>query len=198
MPVTEGQYVATSLVSHAQVAYDQFSVEEKGGRVIVRSKHTALGNANVPIQFVEFQLNSQWHPEKLDIRAAGASVLVTFDQQQAVMKVSHQSQEQSFVFPASRERAYFVLSGGLYFPLHIVRRLNFEAAGPQLFDVVPQGSCEVVPGPVIEENGKPLKTFEMRLRVGSVEDLVTLVVNNDSDLVQYRTRNQRLMVQLEA
>jgi len=198
VPVTEGQYVATSLVSHAQVAYDQFSVEETGGHVTVRSKHTVLGNASVPTQFVEFHLNSQWHPEKLDIRAAEASVLVTFDPQQAVMKVNHQNQERSFVFPASRERAYFVLSGGLYFPLHIVRRLNFEATGPQRFDVIPQGSCEVVPGPVIEENGKPLRTFEMKLLVGGAEDLLTLVVNNDGDLVRYRTRNQGLMVQLEA
>jgi hypothetical protein len=194
--INEGYYVAVYQPSGLQVAYDRFSVTDSANGLLVESCHTVLGGG-IPAQTARFHIDHDWTPRRLEIHSTGGAVTAEFNPSSVLVRTKTDSGEESYEFRAARERAYFILSGGLYFPLHVVRRLDLNNPRPQLFDLVPEGICAVTCGPEEETNGKRIRKAEMRLSLGSVEDLLSLTLDTGGNLLRYQTRNQQMSISLE-
>jgi len=195
--VTSGHYIATNLSNNLQVGLDSFQVREQADGLVVESKHRLFG-AGMPVQNSIFALDSDWTPRRLDISAEGGlGASVDFGETETNVVIKNAQEEQRIRFPVGRRRAYFLMNGGLYFPMHLVRRFRFEDFAPQLFDLVPTGSCQVRRLEDVEEGGERLRQLEMRFQVEAAEDVIRLFVNDRGDLTRYRTRNQNLLVQLD-
>ena len=196
-PRREGHYVATSLSNNVQVGYDSFAIREAAGGLVVESRHVSFGGG-VPPQAARFTLDADWTPRQLEITAEGVMTAdIDFGEAECAITVRSPRGEQQMRFPVGRARAYFLMSGGLYFPLHIVRRFRFDDPAPQLFDLLPPGVCEVRRVEDVVEDGEALRQLEMRFQIDGLEDFARLVVSRQGDLVRYRTRNQNLLVKLE-
>ncbi|HKP71563.1 MAG TPA: hypothetical protein VJT82_01415 [Pyrinomonadaceae bacterium] len=196
-PVSKGYYVATSLSNNLQVGYDSFVVREDEGGLVVESKHLIFGG-NAPVQTARFNLDLDWTPRRLEVTVEDLmTAVVEFGETETSLHASTPQGEQRTSFPVGRRRAYFLMSGALYFPMHIVRRFDFDNPQPQKFDLVPSGLCEVRRGEDLVEDGETFRQLEMRFQIESIEDAAMLVVNRRGDLVRYRTRNQNLLVKLE-
>lgn len=192
-----GHYIATSLGNNVQLGYDSFVVHETGDGLIVESKHTIFA-ANVPVQTAKFALDDDWTPRRLDVFAKDLmTATIEFGEVESNILIRTPKREQRASFPVGRRRAYFLMSGALYFPMHLVRRYRFEDAAPQHFDLVPSGICEVRRIEDLHEDDKTFRQLEMRFQAEGFEDLVHLIVNERNDLVRYRTRNLKLLVKLD-
>jgi hypothetical protein len=196
LPLNKGHYIATNMSNNLQVAYDSFDVHEADDGVVVESKHRIFGG-NLPVQTANFALDTDWTPRRLDVSAEEMMTTIEFGEAESSISVRTPQGEQRMCFPVSRRRAYLLISGGLYFPMHIVRRFRFEDPVPQHFDLVPSGICEVTRIEDLHEEDETFRQLEMRLQVEGIEDLLHLTVNQCGDLVRYRTRNQNLLVKLD-
>jgi hypothetical protein len=196
--LSKGCYVATSISSGVQIGYDEFEVRRGGGNVLVESKHVLCGMSG-PHQISRFQLDPDWTPRRLEVNVEqGIRALVEFDETSTSMAIyDPKVGERRMSFPVGRQRAYFLLSGGLYFPLHLVRRFRFDDTQPQHFDIIPEGICQMIRRESITENGGTYYQIEARLMVAGVEDAIYMVLNDNRDLIRYRSRNQNLLVKLE-
>lgn len=196
-PLDKGYYVATNLSNNLQIAYDSFAIRETEEGIVVESKHNVFG-ANIPQQTAHFALDRDWVPRRLDVTAEGLmNVVVEFGDAETSLHVKSPQGEQQARFPVGRRRAYFLMSGALYFPLHIVRRFRMNDAAPQTFDLIPSGVCEVRRGEDVFEDGQTLRQLNMRFQIEGLEDVVNMFINERGDLVRYITRNQNLLVKLE-
>lgn len=195
--LSAGYYVATNVASGLQVGYDWFAVREVDDGLVVESQHTTFGSASL-VQVAQFALDADWTPRRLEVKTnQGHSAVVEFAEDATVMSIHGLKNSQQMCFPIGRRYAYFPLSGGLYFPLHIVRRFRFEGLRPQQFNVIPEGLCEVRRLDDFIEDSQTFRLLEMKLSVLGIEDVVHLVINEREDLVRYHTRNLNLLVELE-
>lgn len=196
--LSKGYYVATSISSGVQIGYDAFEVRQVSGNILVESNHMLCGMPR-PLQVTRFKLDSNWTPHRLEINVEqGVAALVEFDETRTVMAIyDPKAGERRMSFPVGRRHAYFLLSGGLYFPLHLVRRFRFDDTRPQQFDVIPEGVCQVSRREDIIENDRTCYQLEARLMVIGVEDVIYMVLNGNQDLIRYRSRNQNILVKLE-
>lgn len=196
-PVTEGVYVATRLDNNVQVGYDTFAVRETAGGVVVDSKHVVFGG-HVPTQTARFEMDPDWTPRRADITVGDSmSAVIEFDDAETRVSARSPQGERLVTYPTGRHRAYFFMNGSFYFPMHIVRRFDFNDPRPQGFDLALGGLCEVRRAPDVEEDGETFRRLEMRWRFEALEDQLTLMVNGRGDLVSYRSSGQNLLVKLE-
>lgn len=196
-PVAEGAYVATRLDNNVQVGYDTFAVRETAAGVVVDSKHVVFGG-QMPTQTARFEMDPDWTPRRVDI-TVGDSITVVIEFGEAETRVIARSPqgERLMTYPIGRRRAYFFMNGSFYFPMHVVRRFDFDDPRPQSFDLALGGLCEVRRAPDVAEDGETFRQLNMRWRCEGVEDQLTLMVSGRGDLVSYRTSSQYLLVKLE-
>lgn len=196
-PVTSGYYTATNMSNNLQVGLDSFVVRAHGDGLLVESQHHLFGGS-APVQNAKFAVDADWTPRRLDIAAEGImSAAVEFGDSETTLVIQSPEREERMRYPVGRRRAYFLMSGGLYFPMHLVRRFRFDDFAPQLFDLIPTGTCQVRRLEDLKEGDETLRQLEMRFQLGTVEDIVQLIVNQRGDLIRYQTRNQNLLVKLD-
>lgn len=195
--LTEGYYTATSLTNRLQVGYDWFAIREVGDQLIVESRHTLFG-VPIPPQEARFELDRDWTPRRFEVRAEQLfSAEVEFGETETSMRIREASGEKELRAPVRRRRALFMLNGGLYFPLHAVRRFQFDNPQPQQFELFPEGVAEVRRMQDTIEEGRILRHLEMKVLMAGMEDTLLLTVNDNDDLIQYQTKGQNLLVKLE-
>jgi hypothetical protein len=196
-PLAEGYYTATNMSSGFQIGYDWFAVRDAGDGLMIESKHTLFGTG-LPQQCVRFELDADWTPRRLELTAESLFALsASFEESETLITTRDAQGEKQFRFAVGRRQAYFLLSGGLYFPLHLVRRFDFENTQPQTFNMIPEGICEVRRIEDLTEEGRTFRQLEGRMYLAGIDDMVRLVINERDDLVRYHTRNQNLLVKLE-
>jgi hypothetical protein len=196
--VTEGRYVATSLTEGVQVAYDWFSVKPVENGLLIESRHTVMGVPTMPVQHAQFTVGADWTPRYIRVQAEPLfSLEVEFADQVIVMSISEKDSSRKVEFPIGRDRALFLLNGGLYFPLHIVRRFDFTSNRPQQFSIVPTGMAEVSRLEDIVEDGETLRLLETQISLPGYDEVLRLYVSTRGDLVRYQARNQNVVVKLE-
>lgn len=197
-PITEGYYVATNMTSGLQIGYDWFAVRPMDDSIIIESKHTMFGSSGIPVQLARFYIYPDWTPQRLEVKAESVfSVDMEFGDHETILSTSSAEGSHQMRFPVGRQRAFVLLSGGLYFPLHIVRRFRFEDPMPQQFNIIPEGIAEVRRLDDVIDSGQSYQLLEVKLWVAGMEDLLRLFVNERGDLIRYQTRNQNLLVKLE-
>lgn len=196
--IAEGRYVATDLSQGVQVAYDWFGVKPAENGLVIESRHTVMGVPGMPVQHVQFAVEPNWTPRHITVQADQLLCLeVDFLDTATVMSVLEKGSSRKIELPIARDRALFLLNGGLYFPLHIVRRFNFDDPQPQQFNIIPNGLAEVTRlADKVEEN-ETLRVLETKISLPGYEDALRLYVNAKGDLVRYQARNQNLVVELE-
>lgn len=197
--LAEGYYTVTSLVNGIQLGYDWFAVRENGhDGLVVESKHTIFGS-NIPVQHARFEIERDWTPRRFEISAGqNFKAAVDFGESETLMTSEDAQGAHEFRVPVGRRRAYLLVSGGLYFPLHIVRRFDFQSSLPKQFDLLPEGVCEVRRiEDAAAEDGQRLRQLEMKVMLVGVEDTLSLVVDEHDDLLRYQTRNLNLLVKYE-
>lgn len=196
-PVSRGAYVATDLSNNLQVGYDTFAVQETEEAVVVESKHVVFGGL-LPTQTARFEMDADWTPRRAEIRIADSmSADIEFGEAETRVVGRSPQGERRLTYPVGRHRAYFFMNGSLYFPMHLVRRFDFDDPRPQRFDLALGGLCEVRRAEDVTEDGETFRRLEMRWRIEALEDQVSMLVNRRGDLVSYRTSNQNLFVKLE-
>jgi len=196
--ITEGRYVATDLIQGIQVAYDWFAVKPAENGLVIESRHTVMGVPGMPVQHAQFAVEPDWTPRRITVQADQLlSLEVEFSDTATVMFISEKDSSRKIELPIGRDRALFLLNGGLYFPLHIVRRFNFDDSKPQQFNIIPNGLAEVTRLPDKVEENETLRILETKISLPGYEDVLRLYVNAHGDLVRYQARNQNLVVQLE-
>jgi hypothetical protein len=196
--LSRGCYVAMSISSGMQIGYDAFEVRRVGGNILVESKQVFCNMPHI-LQVTRFKPDPDWTPRWLEVNVEpGISVDVEFTENSTFMTIYDlDAGEQRMSFPVGRRRAYFLLSGGLYFPLHLARRFRFDDTRPQHFDIVPEGICQIIRRENIIENDEIFYQLESTLMVAGVEDVIYMVLNGNQDLIRYRSRNQNILVKLE-
>lgn len=195
--VSSGYYVARAPSNNSPVAYDWFEVKSQDGGILIDSIHNIL-IAEVPQHIARFALDADWTPRRLMVEAGPSfSARVEFGESEVVFHSRIEQEEQTSRCAVGRRRAYFMMNGGLYFPLHVIRRFDFAISQPQRFDIVPEGECEAVRLDDSIEAGETLAQLEMRLSFLGMTDIIHLWINSKNDLVRYRVRNQNLIVTLE-
>lgn len=196
--ISEGRYVATNLTQGVQVAYDWFAVKPAQDGLVIESRHTVMGVPSMPVQQAQFAVEPDWTPRHIKVQADQLfSLEVEFQETATVMSISQQDNNQRVEVPIGRDRALFLLNGGLYFPLHIVRRFNFDDAQPQQFNIIPNGLAEATRLSDSVEGNERLRVLETKISLPGFEDVLRLYVNEHGDLVRYQARNQNLVVELE-
>ncbi|HEX8776156.1 MAG TPA: hypothetical protein VF735_21480 [Pyrinomonadaceae bacterium] len=194
----EGYYVATNMNNGVQMGYDWFAVRQVDDGLLVESRHTIFGPSPIPVQHARFEMDADWTPRRLEVKADEvASLLMEFSDDAISISTRSQQGERTMNYPFGRRRAFVLLNGGLYFPLHIVRRFNYDDPQPQQFNIVPGGICEVRRLDDFVEDGRTYRLLEMRVFVNGSDDIVRLVINGRGDLERYQTRNMNLLVKLE-
>ena len=197
-PLTEGFYVATSQASGVQIGYDWFSVRKAESGLLVESRHTIFGSHQIPVQHARFELDDDWTPRRLEVKAEPSfSTVMEFGEAGLSVSATTAKGLRQQSYPGSRHRTFVMLSGGLYFPLHIVRRFRFDSTEPQQFTVFPDGVAEVRRLEDLSEEDKTFRILEMKLRIGSIEDTLRIVVNHRGDMVRYHAKSQHVLVRLD-
>ncbi len=195
--ISSGYYVARLPTNNEVIAYDQFEIKRQADGIVIDSIHNIL-IAEVPQQIARFEMDEDWTPRRLKIEAGPLfSAMVEFGESEIVLDSRSIQGENTTRYPISRFRAYFMMNGAAYFPLHIVRRFDFDNREPQRFDIVPEGECWAVRIGDIVEQGETLAQIEVRFSFLGKSDLMSLLINTRGDLIRYSVRNQNLIVTLE-
>jgi len=150
------------------------------------------------VQHARFTVGPDWTPRYIQVQAEPVfSLEVQFEDRVTVMSFTEKDSSRRVEFPIGRERALFLLNGGLYFPLHIVRRFDFDSTQPQQFSIVPTGIAEVSRLEDTVEGGETLRLLETKISLPGYDEVLRLYVNTRGDLVRYQARNQNVVVKLE-
>ena len=198
--ITEGYYVASHRLEGYQIGYDWFQTKKSHTGFTIESRHTIFG-ALACVQTARFEVDEDWTPKHLSVKVPDqeTSCIVEFSDAETVV-IYHTPQGRQgnrFNCPVPRQRALFLLNGGFYFPLHVVRRFPFETGSHQRYDLIPQGLVEVIPLKDIQKDGQYLRVLEMRMAIGQLQDTMQLYIDDRYDLVRYNTQNSNLQVQFE-
>jgi hypothetical protein len=196
--LSEGHYIALSQAEGVQVGYDWFAVRPESGGLLVESRHTIFGAPSIPVQQARFSLDADWTPRRFEVKAENLfSLVIEFADQSSVMFMTDQNGTQRTDVPVGRHKALVLLNGGLYFPLHVVRRFRFDDPRPQQFNIIPNGLMEVRQLDDETRDGQRFHILEAKVAVAGFEDVLRIVVNERGDMVRYQARNQNVVVQLE-
>lgn len=197
-PLSEGYYVATSQASGVQIGYDWFSVRAAERGLLIESRHTIFGSHQIPVQHARFEVDEDWTPRRLEVKAEPAfAAVLEFGENGLSVSASTSKGLRLQNYPGSRHRMFVMLSGGLYFPLHVVRRFRFDSSEAQQFTVFPDGIAEVRRLDDLVEDDKTFRILEMKLWLGSIEDTLRIVVNERGDMVRYQAKSQHVLVRLD-
>jgi hypothetical protein len=192
---SEGYYVATNLATGVQIGYDWFAVRAMDDGLTVESRHTIFG-ANIPVQHAQFELDDDWTPRRLTVKAEQLfAVKMEFEDNQTTLSTTTSTGTKEMLLPIGRHLAVVFINGGLYFPLHIVRR--FDQEQPQQFSVIPDGLGEVRRMADLVEDGQTFRVLETKISIAGLQDVLQLVVNESGDMVRYHGKSQNVLVRLE-
>ncbi len=194
---SQGVYVATEAGSGLQVACDRFRIIPAGGGWSLASEQVPFGHP-APRRRAVLDLEPDWTPRHLVSGGDdGAHLEMDFLAHHVELRTRKDGGWRRLSVPVPRQHALVLLAGCLWAPLVAVRRMAAAGPGPARFRLVPEGSCELRPGPEHVADGRAHSTLVMDLELSGVRDRLHLLLDEAGDVVRFRARNRDLLVVLE-
>lgn len=183
-----GTQLFKAKVNYFTLVHDEFEISRAECGWMVASRQALLGKGGWKQELTE-QLTPDWAPIALQIRGDKGSAMIDCDQN--AIHVIEESERgvvnQRWTSP--RDRTLIFVELALHQVMYVGRRYNFEANIRTRLRIPPHGRWDVTRGPDLLRAGRTVRTLNVVQRFGQSVDFVTLLVNDEGQVIEYRSRN---------